>query len=315
MATRASSGLAAAATQTAAVVGLSETEAAARLRARGPVRAPRASRSLASIVRANVLTVFNAILAAFGAVTLVFGDARDALFLGIIVANATIGITQEARAKRALDRLAPLVAPRALAVRDGVERELAAGGVVRGDLLRGAPRRSDRRRRRARRRTRAAARRIDADRRVRARPPRGRRQRALGRFRRRGHRRPPRRRGRRRQLRRATRRTGALVSPSALAARTGRQPSAVLARRARRGSRRPARLLAVSPARVAARGRRDLDRRRRQPDPRGADGARQPDLRRRRCADGAAWRARAAAQRDRVARLGRRFCASTRPAR
>ncbi|HST32636.1 MAG TPA: HAD-IC family P-type ATPase [Solirubrobacteraceae bacterium] len=116
--------------------GLGEQEAARRLAARGTVRAPRGSRSYASIVRANVLTVFNAILAAFGAVTLLFGDARDALFLGIIVANATIGITQESRAKRALDRLATLVAPRAIAVRDGVERELATAEVVPGDLLR-----------------------------------------------------------------------------------------------------------------------------------------------------------------------------------
>jgi hypothetical protein len=57
--------------------GLSEAEAAARLAARGPSPKPASSRSYTSIVRANVLTVFNAILAAFGAVTLVFGDARD----------------------------------------------------------------------------------------------------------------------------------------------------------------------------------------------------------------------------------------------
>lgn len=115
--------------------GLSEAEAAARLAARGPSPKPASSRSYTSIVRANVLTVFNAILAAFGAVTLVFGDARDALFLGIIVANATIGITQEVRAKRALDRLASLVAPRATVVRDGVARELATADVVQGDLV------------------------------------------------------------------------------------------------------------------------------------------------------------------------------------
>ena len=42
---------------------------------------------------------------------LIFGDARDAPFLGIIVANSTIGIVQEVRAKRALDRLSLLVAP------------------------------------------------------------------------------------------------------------------------------------------------------------------------------------------------------------
>jgi P-type E1-E2 ATPase len=119
--------------------GLGEAEAAARLAASGPPRKPVTSRSYRSIVRANVLTVFNLILAVFGAVTLAFGDWRDALFLGVIVANTTIGIAQETRAKRALDRLALLVAPRALAVRDGQEREIAVGEVVVGDLLRVGP--------------------------------------------------------------------------------------------------------------------------------------------------------------------------------
>jgi hypothetical protein len=84
-------------------VGLTEAEATSRLATMGARREPRTSRSYASIVRANVLTVFNAIIAAFGVVTLIFGDARDALFLAIIIANAGIGITQEVRAKRALD--------------------------------------------------------------------------------------------------------------------------------------------------------------------------------------------------------------------
>jgi cation-transporting ATPase E len=119
--------------------GLSEARAAALLEAAGPPRKQASSRSYRSIVRANVLTVFNLILAAFGAVTLAFGDWRDALFLGVIVANTTIGIAQEARAKRALDRLALLVAPRAKVVRDGREREVAVGEVVPGDLVRVGP--------------------------------------------------------------------------------------------------------------------------------------------------------------------------------
>ncbi len=119
--------------------GLGEAQAQARLAASGPPGKPATSRSYRSIVRANVLTVFNLILAVFGAVTLAFGDWRDALFLGVIVANTTIGIAQEVRAKRALDRLALLVAPRARAVRDGREREVAIGEVVVGDLVRVGP--------------------------------------------------------------------------------------------------------------------------------------------------------------------------------
>jgi cation-transporting ATPase E len=115
--------------------GLSEAEAARRLASCGSTSRQGTSRSYLSIVRANVLTVFNVILASFGAVTLIFGDWRDALFLGVIVANATVGITQEVRAKRALDRLSLLVAPHARVRRDGAQRELPVAAVVVGDLV------------------------------------------------------------------------------------------------------------------------------------------------------------------------------------
>jgi magnesium-transporting ATPase (P-type) len=75
----------------------------------------------------------------FGAVTLVYGDWRDALFLGILVANTSIGIVQEVRAKHALERLAALVAPAATVVRDGNARRLHVDEVVPGDLVRLAP--------------------------------------------------------------------------------------------------------------------------------------------------------------------------------
>jgi P-type E1-E2 ATPase len=116
--------------------GLTEAEAQRRLAERGPVEPPASSRSTASIVRANVLTVFNVILVVFGALTLGFGDWRDALFLFILLANAAIGIGQELRAKNALDRLAALVAPTAKVVRDGRERVAAVEEVVPGDLVR-----------------------------------------------------------------------------------------------------------------------------------------------------------------------------------
>ena len=119
--------------------GLTEAEAARRLAVAGPPARQTSSRSYASIVRANVLTVFNLILAGFGVVTLIFGDARDALFLGIIVANSTIGISQEVRAKRALDRLSLLVAPHANVRRDGAVRTVDVEQVVVDDVVMVAP--------------------------------------------------------------------------------------------------------------------------------------------------------------------------------
>jgi cation-transporting P-type ATPase E len=114
--------------------GLSEQEAALRLAERAPFEPPSSSRSYTSIVRANVLTVFNLILLVFGTITLAFGDWRDALFLGVLVSNSAIGITQEVRAKRALDRLAALVAPTGTVVRDG-RRAVPVEELVVGDLV------------------------------------------------------------------------------------------------------------------------------------------------------------------------------------
>jgi hypothetical protein len=81
------------------------------LKARGQLPRQGTSRSYASIVRANTLTIPNGILLLFGVLTISFGSWKDALFLGILISNIGIGSFQEIRSKRALDRLAALVAP------------------------------------------------------------------------------------------------------------------------------------------------------------------------------------------------------------
>ena len=64
-----------------------------------------------------------------------FGEPQDALFGIVLVANALIGIVQEFRAKRTLDSLAVLSAPKARVVRDGHLDEIAVEDVVLDDLL------------------------------------------------------------------------------------------------------------------------------------------------------------------------------------
>ncbi|MDQ1467194.1 MAG: cation-transporting P-type ATPase [Actinomycetota bacterium] len=95
----------------------------------------RTSRTFKEIARANLLTRFNAILGTMLVIIVVVGPLQDALFGVVLVANALIGIVQEWRAKRALDRLAVLNAPRARVVRDGEVREIPTGEVVLDDLL------------------------------------------------------------------------------------------------------------------------------------------------------------------------------------
>jgi cation-transporting P-type ATPase E len=97
--------------------------------------ARRTSRPVSEIVRANVLTRFNAIVAALAAVVLVTGHPQDALFGLVIVANTGIGVVQELRAKRTLDRLAVLGEEPVRVVRDGAETALRPPDIVLGDLI------------------------------------------------------------------------------------------------------------------------------------------------------------------------------------
>ncbi len=119
--------------------GLTEAEALRLQAERGPQTAPQTGRSYGSILRANVFTVFNLILAVAGAMTLAFGEWQDALFLGVLVGNTAIGTVQEVRAKKALDRLSALVVPHATVVRDGTDRTVAVEELVPGDLVRLSP--------------------------------------------------------------------------------------------------------------------------------------------------------------------------------
>ncbi len=95
----------------------------------------RTSRTALEIVRANVFTFFNGLLAGLWVVAVLTGRWQNATFGGVVVANATMGIVQELRAKRTLDRLAVLNAPRARVVRDGAEVEVPVAEVVLDDLL------------------------------------------------------------------------------------------------------------------------------------------------------------------------------------
>src|SRR5215467_984316 len=116
--------------------GLSSAQVAER-RSRGLTNADGedTSRSVAHILRANILTRFNLILGVLLAVILVVGQPQDALFGVVLVTNALIGIGQELRAKRTLDQLAVLSAPRVRVVRDGAPAEIAVDQLVADDLV------------------------------------------------------------------------------------------------------------------------------------------------------------------------------------
>ena len=116
--------------------GLTSAEVAERVASGRVNDVPTApTRTVMQIVRANIFTRFNAILGAMLAIIIVVGPVQDALFGFVLVANAAIGIVQELRAKRILDRLTLLTAPKAHVVRDGETREVPVSQVVEDDVL------------------------------------------------------------------------------------------------------------------------------------------------------------------------------------
>jgi E1-E2 ATPase len=116
--------------------GLSQSEVAER-HGRGEVNIvnERSSRTVGDILRANIFTRFNALLGALFAVVLLLGGKQDALFGLVLIPNTAVGIVQELRAKRTLDRLRVLVAPRAHVVRDGTLQDVPADQIVIDDVL------------------------------------------------------------------------------------------------------------------------------------------------------------------------------------
>ncbi len=96
-------------------------------------------RTFSQIVKANVLTPVNGIIATLLALILIAGFPADALFAGVVVSNSVIGIAQELQARRTLNALAVLSAPKARVRRNGETSEIAISGVVADDVLELAP--------------------------------------------------------------------------------------------------------------------------------------------------------------------------------
>lgn len=97
------------------------------------VKAP--SKTNKEIVKENVFTYFNLVFLIISILLILVGSFRDLTFLPIILANTLIGIVQEIRSKRVLDKLTMLNAPTAIAIRDGKEVEVKTQDLVLGDVV------------------------------------------------------------------------------------------------------------------------------------------------------------------------------------
>lgn len=120
-----------------AVGGLSGTEARQRLIEAGPNMLPRGqSPGIARLFLRQFLSPLIYLLLAAGVVAVVMGDWVDAGFiLGVLVLNAAIGTTQEARAGSSADALRRMIQHMAHVRRDGAVTTIPAEDIVRGDIV------------------------------------------------------------------------------------------------------------------------------------------------------------------------------------
>ena len=118
------------------ITGLSASEVSERLRLGHDNRQTfEVSRSLITILRTNLLTLFNGVVGGAFLLLLILGQWQDALFGLAVLSNVIIGIVQEYRSKRILDRLAILNQSPVRVRRDGLSKEVRIEEVVLDDVL------------------------------------------------------------------------------------------------------------------------------------------------------------------------------------
>ena len=87
------------------------------------------------IVHNNIFTYFNLIFLILAILLCLVGSFRNLTFLPVIICNTLIGIIQEIRSKKVLDRLTMLKAPHAEVIRGGVSLNLEADQLVVDDIV------------------------------------------------------------------------------------------------------------------------------------------------------------------------------------
>lgn len=116
--------------------GLSSAQVRQRVQA-GQVNTPPDSptKSVLRIVLENLFSFFNLIFFVIAGFLIAVGAFEELVFLLVVAANTAIGIIQELHAKKKLDELSLLSAPKAIVLRDGTEQTIPTAQLVRDDCI------------------------------------------------------------------------------------------------------------------------------------------------------------------------------------
>ncbi|MDE5781201.1 MAG: HAD-IC family P-type ATPase [Lachnospiraceae bacterium] len=93
------------------------------------------TKSVKRIIADNLFTLFNLVNLIMALSVAMVHSYKNMLFIGVAVWNMLIGIVQEVRSKRVIDKMSILSQPKATVLRDGVEEEIQLKNVVLNDIL------------------------------------------------------------------------------------------------------------------------------------------------------------------------------------
>ncbi len=118
------------------ITGLTSSEAERRrLAGEGNREIAPPTKTVLQIFATNIFTYFNAIFTLLAIGIIIADSWRNLAFMGVVVINTAIGIIQELRSKRTLDKMALLTEQKCVVLRDGEEVTLGVHDTVKGDVV------------------------------------------------------------------------------------------------------------------------------------------------------------------------------------
>lgn len=93
------------------------------------------TKSVKRIFYDNIVTLFNIVNIILFALLILVGSYKNLLFMGVVLCNTAIGIFQEIRSKRSVDKLSILVSKKVKVIRNNTEIEIPVEDLVLGDVI------------------------------------------------------------------------------------------------------------------------------------------------------------------------------------
>lgn len=93
------------------------------------------TKTVQQIILSNVCTYFNLVFTAIAVFVAITGEFENLTFMGVVLANTLIGIVQELKSKRTLDKMTVLTSRKCTVIRGGVQMKIGVNDAVRDDIV------------------------------------------------------------------------------------------------------------------------------------------------------------------------------------